>query len=367
MFDTLLRSVKSFDREMTGVDFMERSIERHSVVCFVDTPTALADVIVPSIFNPYVTQQSVELNAFFQSGIMTDMTDIIAPQLGHAAGEDKAGGTTVNMPFFNDLDGADEVLDDTADLTINKITTGQDIAAILMRGKVFGATDLSADLAGADAMNVIADRFAAYWSRRYSDCLFNVLAGCMGTTVSGYSMASNVLNISALSGSAAYFDSDAFIDAAGLLGDHSESLAAVGMHSATYKSLKKQDLITFIKPSDGGADLPYYQEKRVIVDDKCPVSGSTYTTYLFGPGAVGWAAGNCKVPTETDRLPLKGGGQEYMVNRQKFIMHIRGIKWVGTPVKPTASNSELATTTNWRRVYDPKLIRVVQFKHKLAP
>ena len=334
----------------------------------VDTPTALADVIVPDIFNPYVVTKSIELNAFFQSGVITDMSAEIAPQFSGRDGKG-SGGDSVAMPFFNDLDGADEVLDDTADLTINKISTGQDMAAILMRAKVFGATDLSADLAGADPMTVIGDRFAEYWNRRYQDVLFSVLAGAMFTTVSGYSMAANVLNISTLSGAAAYFDGEAFIDAIGKLGDHQSVLSATGMHSDTYNRIKKDDLIDFIQPSDGGDPVPYYQNKRVIVDDKCPKTGSggsaVYTTYLFGAGAVGWGAGSPKVPTETGRLPLKGGGQEYLVNRQKFICHIRGIKWGGTPSKPTASNAELATTSNWRRVYDPKLIRVVAFKHKL--
>jgi len=335
----------------------------------VDTPTALADVIVPSIFNPYVVQRSIELNAFFQSGVITDMTAEIAPQFGTRDPGRQGGGTTVNMPFFNDLDGDDEVLDDTADLTINKISTGQDVAAILMRGKVFGATDLSADLAGADPMNVIADRFANYWTRMYQKVLFSTLAGAMGTTVSGYSMAANVYNISTLSGAAAYFDGEAFIDAVGKLGDMQSALSAVGMHSDTLNRIKKDDLIEWVQPSEGGDPVPYYQGKRVIVDDLCPKTGSgasaVYTTYLFGAGAVGWGAGSPKVPTEVGRLPLKGGGQEYLVNRQKFICHIRGIKWGGTPAKPTASNSELATATNWRRVYNAKLIRVVQFKHKL--
>jgi hypothetical protein len=337
----------------------------------VDTPTALADVIVPEIFNPYVVQRSIELNAFFQSGVITDMSAVLAPQFANNGAGDGGGGTTVNMPFFNDLDGDDEVLDDAADLTINKITTGQDVAAILMRAKVFGSTDLAADLAGSDPMRVIGDRFADYWNRRYQDVLFSVLAGAMGTTVSGYSMAANVLNIGSLSGAAAYFDAESFIDAKGLLGDHQGQLAAVGMHSAVYNRIQKDNLIDFIQPSEGGEPIPYYGDKRVIVDDDCPRSGSgastIYTTYLFGAGAVGWGAGSPKVPTETGRLPLKGGGQEYLVNRQKFICHIRGIQWNGTPSKPTASNSELATATNWRRVYNAKLVRVVQFKHKLEP
>jgi hypothetical protein len=33
---------------------------------------------------------------------------------------------------------------------------------------------------------------------------------------------------------------------------------------------------------------------------------------------------------------------------------------------PTPSNTQLADTGNWTKVYDHKLIRVVDFKHKLG-
>ncbi|HPE48707.1 MAG TPA: hypothetical protein PLR76_09925 [Hyphomonas sp.] len=333
-----------------------------------DTPTALADVIVPEVFNPYVVQKSIERSAFFQSGVITDMRSVpgVAEQMMGADPGIDGGGTTVNLPFFNDLDGDSEVLDDTADLTINKITTGKDVAAKLMRAKVFGATDLAADLAGADPMMAIGDRFADYWTREYQTILFKVLAGTINSTV----IAANVSDISALSGALAYFDGEAFIDACGKLGDRQDELAMTAVHSDTYNYMKKQDLIDFVKPSEAADAIPFYQNKRVIVDDGCPkASGGIYTTYLFGQGAVAWAAGSPKVPTEPGREPLKGGGQSYLVNRNKFLMHIRGIKWApgsGVPAKPTPSNAELAASGNWSRVYDAKNIRVVAFKHKLG-
>lgn len=53
------------------------------------------------------------------------------------------------------------------------------------------------------------------------------------------------------------------------------------MHSATEAYLKKQNLIDTVQPSNDVA-FGTYQGKRVIVDDGCPVSDGTYTTYLFG-------------------------------------------------------------------------------------
>ena len=57
-----------------------------------------------------------------------------------------------------------------------------------------------------------------------------------------------------------------------------------------------------------------------------------------------------------------------IVNRRQWVMHPRGVKWLGgTQAGVTPTNAELATATNWTRVYDPKQIRIVAFKHKLAP
>jgi hypothetical protein len=319
--------------------------------------TKLADVIVPEIFNQYVINESVTKSAFFASGIAA-----VLPEVG---ANFPAGGKTVNMPYWNDLSGDSVIIDDTTNLTISNITTGQDEAVVVHRGKVFGATDLSAELAGDDPMRVIGDRFAAYWQREMQTALINTLAGAMATTVSGYSMAANTHNISALSGAAGVFDADSFLDACQKLGDAQDSLAGCAVHSATYNLMLKSDLIDFIKPSDASDAVPTYIGKRVIVDDSMPVSGANYTSYIFGPGAIGYAEGNVKNGSEVGREPLQSGGTDYIVNRRRFVMHPRGIRWAGN-VSPSPTNAQLATTTNWNRVYDQKKIRIVRFVHKIA-
>lgn len=315
--------------------------------------TLLADVIVPELFNNYVIERTAQKSLLRQSGIIANMTEILG---------DKLGGTTVNMPFFQDLTGADEVVDDTQNLTINNITTSQDVAAKLYRAKVFGASDLSGDLAGTDPMAAIATLFADWWVRTEQATLLKVLEGAFGAA----SMASNVLDISGAVGVAANFDADSFLDAIAKLGDRQDELAGVAVHSATYRKMKGLDLIDFIKPSEGDKMIPTYMGHFLLVDDSLPVpAADTYITYIFGVGSVGYAEAPTKVPVEVGREPLQGGGTDYIVNRKHFVMHPRGIKWQGTPSGPTASNTELATGTNWARVWEAKNIKIVQFKHKL--
>lgn len=316
--------------------------------------TKLADMLVPEVWHNYVVTLTTEKSRLFQSGIITNMTDQLFDQLG---------GKTVNMPFFNDLDGNDEVVDDNDDISVDKITTGKDVAVNLYRARAYGGTDLAADLAGADPMNVIAARFADWWNRKMQAALLKTLEGAMGAA----SMSANVLDISGLTGGAEYFDADSFIDATHLLGDEEGQLRAVAVHSDTLKAMKKADLIDYVKPSTGGEDIPVYMGKAVIVDDGMPVSSGTYTSYIFGPGAIGYAEKAPKNPAEAWRDPLKAGGYDVLIMRRRFVMHPRGIKWKGTPAKATPSNTELATAGNWERVYPAKTIRVVAFKHKLAP
>ncbi|QOZ17883.1 coat protein [Bradyrhizobium sp. CCBAU 21365] len=317
-------------------------------------------MIVPTKFNKYVQVLSTQKSELFQSGIITDLSSVIDAEIE---------GKTVNMPFFNDLDASDaeQILDDTTDLTVSKMTTGQDVAVKLLRGKAFGSSDLAADLSGADPIDAIANRFADWWNKRMQTALLATLAGAMGST----DMAANVNDISTLTGGAENFDADSFIDAAFLLGDEQGGLNAVAVHSLTLKAMVKADLIDFVPDSQGKLTIPTYLGKTVIVDDSMPVTGAganrVFTTYIFGPGAVGFGEKSPKVPVEVERQALKGMGQEYIVNRRQWVMHPRGVKWLGTnQAGVTPSNTELADVANWKRVYDAKIIRIVAFKHKLA-
>lgn len=318
--------------------------------------TKIADVIVPEIFNPYVIERTAELSALWQAGIVSTVSDI---QLG-------GGGSTIQMPFWQDLAGEDQVLDDSTDLTVSNIVASKDVAVVNGRALVYGATDLSGALAGDDPMRAIGDLIAAKWARQMQKVVISVLNGAMGALGDE---SKNTLDISSLSGAASILDGDAFIDALGTLGDAEGKIQALAVHSATHRLMKKQGLIETIPPEDGKEEISLYQGKRVIVDDGMPVDTGKYTTYLFGAGAIGYAEGTPKVPSEIEREALKNGGEEYLVTRRHFVLHPRGVKWdpvSGVPAKDTPSNAELAAKANWARVYESKNIRIVRLVHKVA-
>lgn len=316
--------------------------------------TKIADVIVPEVFNPYVIERTAQLSAIQAAGIIENN-----PELDRLA---TAGGRLINMPFWKDLAGDDEVLDDSNALTPGKIQSGKDIAVLLMRGKAWSVNDLAKALSGDDPMRAIGDLVAEYWARRRQATLFATLKGVFASA----SMSGNKHDISAAVGDAAKLSGTTFIDATTKLGDAKDKLTAVGMHSLAYASLQKQNLIVYIPNSEGVVNIPTYMGHRVIVDDGCPYDAGTgvFTTYLFGQGAIGLGNGAAPVPTETDRDSL--AGEDILINRQHFILHPRGVKFTDTTVVGSSpTNAELELQANWDRVYENKNIRIVAFIHKI--
>ena len=317
--------------------------------------TVIADVIVPEVFNPYVIERTAELSAFYQSGIIAR-----TPELDRLA---SSGGRLLNMPFWEDLTGDDEVLSDTDALTVGKITAAQDVAALLARGRAWSVNDLAKALSGDDPMAAIGDLVAAYWARRFQAILIKTLDGIFGNTATG--MDTNKHDISSETGDAAVIDAKTAVDAIYKLGDNADKLTGFAMHSATVAKLTKDDLIETIPPSEGKPAVRTFLGKPVVVDDSLPVSDGVYTTYIFGAGAFGWGEGGAPVPVETARDAL--AGDDILIHRRHFIMHPRGVAFQNAVVTgPTPSNDELTNPQNWERVYEPKNVRIVQFKHKLA-
>lgn len=316
--------------------------------------TLISDVIVPEVFNSYVIERTAELSAIQAAGIIENN-----PELDRLA---TAGGNTINMPYWKDLTGADEVLSDSGSLTPGKITAGQDVAVLLMRGKAWGVNDLANALSGDDPMAAIGTLVAEYWARRRQATLFSMLKGVFASAT----MAGNVHDISALLGDLAKFSGTTFIDATTKLGDAKDKLSAIGVHSLVYASMQKQNLIVYIPNSEGVVNIPTYMGHRVIVDDGCPYDSGTgvFVTYIFGQGAVGLGNGAAPVPTETDRDSL--AGEDILINRQHFVLHPRGVKFNSAAVVGSSpTNAELENAANWTRVYENKNIRIVKFVHKI--
>lgn len=315
----------------------------------------IADVIVPRIYAPAFLEETVRLDAFIQSGVVSNGVQ------GLTTGK---GAKLFNMPFWADLTGDSEELSDSTALTPAKIGMSEDVCRLHSRGKAWSANDLAHQFSGSDPVQIFTSRQAKYWAGERQKVLINSLTGVFASA----SMAANVSDISGGVGAAAVIDFDKTVDAAARLGDHKEKLVAIAMHSAVEAKLAKDDAIEYETTSDKSDRVRTYMGKRVIVDDNMPVSSGTYTTYLFGEGAFGYQPMDMdpEEMLEQDRDIL--AGDDIVTSRHHFVLHPRGVKWTDTTVTGgiTPSFANMALAANWTRVFDPKHVRIVQFKHNIA-
>jgi hypothetical protein len=129
--------------------------------------TVIADVVVPTLFEKYAIERTAELSLFGQCGIVEHAAEFDA-----LAG---SGGRDVNMPFWKDLTATRQLLSDSASLTVNKITSGQDVARIQNDAQVWSVNDLAAALSGDDPMQAILDLVGGYWARTDEGILISCL------------------------------------------------------------------------------------------------------------------------------------------------------------------------------------------------
>lgn len=329
--------------------------------------TVIGDVVVPSVFAPYALERTTTLSAIIQAGIAQSDPDFDALCAGP--------GKTVDMPFWKDLTGNSEVLTGAANLAVNNITTGDDIAIINNRGKAWGSNILAKVASGGDPMRQIADLVAGWWARDHQTSLLKILDGLFDNTA-GVLRTTHRLNIYSDVAAASVTDAmrltaETFIDGTVKLGDAGGGLVACAMHSDVEAFLRKRDLIDDIPDSEGKVMIKTFQGRRVIVDDGCPkVAGTNtfaYHTYLFGPGAFAYGTGGLsnEEQVETDRDVL--ASDDILAVRKRFIFHPRGVKFTSTTMAGTSpTDAELATAANWAKVYADKNIRIVAIKHNVT-
>lgn len=323
--------------------------------------TKLTDVVVPELFSEYVLQETKEKSELINSGAIENN-----PQLDALV---NGGGTTLTMPKWNDLTGESQVFTENSDIETAKISTHKEIATLLLRAKGWSSHDLAAALAGDDPMRRIAERVASWWIRDEKRIVMSILKGVFSSA----DMADHVLDITGETDPKV--SAKAILDAKQLMGDAADDLTLIYMHSAVYTELQKQQLITFVEPSEAKVKIPTYLGYNVICDDSAPVElgeGDTkdkFTTYLLSRGCIQRGIGTPAgfVPTETFRNAAKSIDE--LFTRQAKVLHPKGMSWNAAAASlenETPSNTELADGANWKRaVAESKQVGMVALVHTL--
>lgn len=330
--------------------------------------TQIVDIIVPEIFTDYTQILTTERSAFIQSGVVETSPFFDNLLVG--------GGTTFNMPHFNDLDDTESNVSTDEDAGVNDMTplktgTGREISIRLSRNQGWSSADLAAALAGADPMESIASRVANYWIRQAQRIIIASIQGVIADNIANDS-GDMVNDITAGGGAVTVvnlFSAEAFIDAIQTMGDAGEDLVAVAVHSVVFRRMQKNNLIDFIPDSNGVINIPTFLGRRVIVDDGLPVVANgpnfEYSSYLFGAGSIASGVGQAQVPTAVEREERagKGGGIETLHNRVEWLYHPRGMQFIDAGIAKTSpTNAELAAAAQWNRAFERKLVKLAELR-----
>ncbi|KKN34448.1 hypothetical protein LCGC14_0793470 [marine sediment metagenome] len=318
--------------------------------------TRLTDVVEPEVFTGYVQLLTAQKSQFIQSGAM-ESSELLDSFLA-------GGGETIQVPHWKDLDDTEANVssDDPASAaTALKTTSGREIAQRHSRNQSWSTMDLSQALAGSDPMESIASRVSDYWVRQWNRYLIASVQGLIADNLANDSgdMRNDVALAAGGSPTAVnLFSAEAFLDAAQTMGENSENLVALGVHSVVFTRMQKNNLIDFIPDARGEVNIPVFLGRRVIVDDALPAVANTgnvdYSSFLFGLGAFASGVGSPRVPTAVERIEAQGdgGGQETLHSRVELAIHPRGFAWLGvSQAGKSPTIAEMKAAANWDRRY----------------
>lgn len=317
---------------------------------------------VPEKFSRYTIQRTTEKSTLVRSGLFTSN-----PTISQLINGQPLGGNLIRMPHWKPLTGEDEVFGEGR-LTENKIETGSESATVLVRGKMWGDTDLSHVFGGADPLGAVADLISDWWVEREQAIVLSILKGITDKT-SG-TLKDHVNDISGGSGAAAVINDIATLETKQFLGDAYNKLGLVFMHSATYTELQKQMKIVTTYDPTKNINIRTYLNYEVIVDDGMPVNGDVYDTFFLGRGVFARVDGTPMglVTYEKDRD--KAGGKNYLINRRAMVIHPLGVSWKHTGDYDNgnkyAGNADLANPANWELATDHKNVPITVLRHKIS-
>src|ERR1017187_6782129 len=183
--------------------------------------TQIADVIVPAVFQNYITENSLVSTALFQSGV--------AVQNGEMAAQLLAGAQSFTVPCWNDLIDTEANIS-SDDYTVNsvplKLSTTKQVVRKSFLNQSWSEMNLASELSGSDALTRIQDRVSSWWDRQLEKRIIASLRGVLLSNVAN-NASDMVVDISGLTGVLANFNGNSVIDAALTLGDRLSAVRAL--------------------------------------------------------------------------------------------------------------------------------------------
>jgi hypothetical protein len=322
---------------------------------FAAERTSIADVYIPSVWIPGVREKMNKLPGLWNSPVVvkTPEFDLIA----------SGSGQTAVVPFHGDIsDVEDSIQVENNETDTNKVVTGTQVAAMCNRELPFERTALAATIGAlGDPLGSVLQQLAANRAKNRQLVLINTLRGLVGTALA----ANTVGTISeSIAGQAAanMIDATKFNAAVAKLGELVSDLrtGVIVAHPDIIAALRDQDETSFTPPSlnntlfteayKGVPIVPFSRLSRAGTTD-----GTVYDTWILGSGLVAYGEKpQSNVIGDVASLVVDGDARKNNVtlyDRNRFLVHVLGAKWVGPMAGSSPTNAEFATANKWELAF----------------
>lgn len=304
------------------------------------------------VFGKYLeTVPRVKQNALLRAGVIRNRGEL-ASMLS-----DQTGGNVISLPMSGRIGGASLNYDGSTDITATNLDTYLQTMIVTGRAKAWKERDFSYDITGHDFMATIANQVGEYWDDVDQTTILKILDGVFGVETGNFNTA-HTLDITSNTGAAASVDATTLNTAVQkFAGANKNIFSAVIMHSTVATNLENANLLTYAQYNDADGmkrdtTLATWNGRTVLIDDDVPTGTASdktyYTTYVLGADAFDYCDCGARTPIEVYRDPLKNGGEEQLITRQRKLYAPRGFSFVQSSspvVSPT--DTQLATKTYW--------------------
>lgn len=268
--------------------------------------------------------------------------------------DEQVGGNIIVTPIAGILSGEADNYDGVTDISSDSTNTFYQKRVVIGRAHAWTEKDFVFDITGGhDPMRTVANQLLDWWADLKQDSLLAILEGIFSMTkaedkkfVDGHTYKDDIFGQVTLNNAL----QQAF-------GARKKNFAAAIMNSAVATQLENLNLIQYAKYTDArGIERPLalanLNGRPIIIDDSLPVSKEgEYTTYIFGQGAFEYTKAGAKVPYETDRNPMKNGGEDTLYTRDRFCFAPRGISFTEASMASLSpTDAELRKGVNWEVV-----------------
>lgn len=329
--------------------------------------TALTDInFQGEVFRDRMAGEFTNKVRLLSTGMLANATTALSNGIGISS------GYTQSIPHWNTLSGAMTQITSGGTLTPDALGDYKDTAVYVEREKAIQAEQWLTFIANADPTEETAKQLGMYLAVELQRTGVQVLKGVFATALASTHSHNANSNISA----------QAVLKAKYKLGDSNKDLTDIVMHSAVEHDAVTEKLISYGGKTENNDAYSSGSTGDLMgmtphSDDDLTATAGVYSSYLGAKSSMIYvyrprtsavynnqnrfliSANGIVAEVELVRDSLTSGGQDIIVFRTSFLVHVPGVAWNSTG-NPT--DAALATGSNWTKKADNKLIRVAELK-----